>query len=56
MARLIWKGYAKPDSPIYNEGYSIHIGPLLGTVPPNDDAKPEQKETPPLTSRKAKRK
>ncbi len=34
-----WLGFAKPDDPIYKEGYSIHIGPLLGTVPLRDTEK-----------------
>jgi len=28
MARVIFKGWRKPDDPIYKTGWSIHIAPL----------------------------
>lgn len=45
MGRCIYLGTAKPDDPIYREGYSIHIGPLLGTEPPQKPSQAEPKPT-----------
>ncbi len=42
MARYINEGFAKPDDPIYREGWSIHIGPLLGTEPPSKKPEPQR--------------
>jgi hypothetical protein len=47
MAGLISFRPAKPNDPIYKEGWSIHIGPLLGTRTanePSDKAKTAEKE------------
>lgn len=54
MAGLTWRGFAKPDDPVYKEGWSIHIGPLLGSIPAAPEAS-HPSETPKKTSSLAKK-
>jgi hypothetical protein len=64
--KLTYRGFAKPDDPIYKEGWSIHIGPLLGSEPaqsPNpaqatlgETVKKSNAATVPVTKAKRRRK
>jgi hypothetical protein len=40
--RVIWEGTAKPDDPVFKEGWSIHIGPPSGQRRP--DAPPRKND------------